>query len=280
MQPRRPRSALSLAFLLSLAACASAPGEPAAPAASASVAPAATAVTPPAASSSGATVSPASDPNAAFSAFSAKLLADILERSPTRATEAGEHRFDGRWPDLSAEGEAKDRAFAEGMKKQLASMPREALDEQNRVDRDLVANILDSWLFSIDELRELDWDPVLYTRTIGDGLDPLVTREFAPIEARMASLRERLDGVPALVLAAKKRLKNPPKVFTETAIQQNKGLIALCEGELAEHFAKVPAQKPALEAAAKKAALALHDLQTFFEKDLLARSDGDFRLGR
>lgn len=218
--------------------------------------------------------------DAAFSAFSAKFLADVLERSPTRATEAGEHRFDGRWPDLGVEGEAKDRAFIEAARKELATMPRDALGEQNRVDRDLIENILAEWLFSLDELREPTWDPVGYTRIIGDGLDPLITREFAPIEERMKSLQARLEGIPAIVATAKKRLDKPPRVFTETAIQQNKGLIALCESDLAETFAKVPAQKAGLEPAAKKAAAALRDLQTFFEKDLLPRSTGDFRLGR
>src|SRR5207344_2024743 len=41
-----------------------------------------------------------------------------------------------------------------------------------------------------------------------------------------------------------------------------------------------PAQKAALDAAAKGAAAALKDFQAFLEKDLLPRSDGDFRLGR
>jgi uncharacterized protein (DUF885 family) len=82
------------------------------------------------------------------------------------------------------------------------------------------------------------------------------------------------------VQIAKKRLTRPPRIYTETAIQQNQGLIGLCEHDLAEHFAKVPLQRAALEAAAKGAANALHDLQTFLEKDLLPRSDGDLRLGR
>jgi uncharacterized protein (DUF885 family) len=82
------------------------------------------------------------------------------------------------------------------------------------------------------------------------------------------------------VATAKHRLKRPPRIYTETAIQQNKGLVALVKSELAESFAKVPAQKAALEAAATGAAAALAELQVFLEKELLARSDGDFRLGR
>jgi len=41
-----------------------------------------------------------------------------------------------------------------------------------------------------------------------------------------------------------------------------------------------PAQKAALTAAAQGAAAALEDFQKFLEKELLPRSDGDFRLGR
>jgi uncharacterized protein (DUF885 family) len=96
----------------------------------------------------------------------------------------------------------------------------------------------------------------------------------------MKSLRGRLDGIPAIVAVAKKRLKDSPEVHTQTAIQQNAGLVELCEKGLAEHIAKVPAQKADLEASAKRAAAALKELQTFLEKDLLPRSKGDFRIGR
>jgi uncharacterized protein (DUF885 family) len=96
----------------------------------------------------------------------------------------------------------------------------------------------------------------------------------------MASLRGRLDGIPAIVAVARQRLGKPAKVATETAIQQNKGLIGLLESQLPAQFAAVPAQTAALTTAGKRAAAALHELQQFFETELLPRSDGSFRLGR
>jgi uncharacterized protein (DUF885 family) len=217
---------------------------------------------------------------AAFNAFAARFLSAYLERSPTRATEAGEHKHDGKWPDVSAEGEQKERSFVEASKKELAGIPTDKLDQQSRVDHALIENLLQYWLFSLDELHEWENNPLDYTRLIGDGIDPLITREFAPIEERMRSLKSRLSGVATIVAVAKQRLKKPPKVYTETAIQQNQGLISLCERDLSAHFEKVPAQKAELEAAAKAAAASLRDLQTFLEKELLPRSDGDFRIGR
>ncbi|APR81191.1 Hypothetical protein A7982_06538 [Minicystis rosea] len=231
-------------------------------------------------SANGGSMKSAESANAKLNAFATQFLGEYLEKNPTRATEAGEHRYDGRWPDMSENGEAEERRFVEQRLRDLAAIPAAELGPQESVDHALIENQLKYWLFAIDELKEAENDPVLYTRLVGDGLDPLVTREFDTIEHRMESLRSRLAGVPAIVQAAKQRLKLPPKIFTETAIQQNKGLVALCKTELAEHFAKVPAQKAALEAAAKDAAAALEDFQTFLEKELLARSDGDFRLGR
>lgn len=216
----------------------------------------------------------------AIQAFAARFLTEYLERNPTRATELGEHRHDGRWPDLSAEGEANERRALAQRLDELLAIPEASLSPQARVDRGLLENQIRYALFAVDELKEPENNPLLYTGLIGDGLDPLVTREFAPLPERLGYLRSRLEGVPGIVAAAKKRLRRPPRIFTETAIAQNTGYIELCEKELPTHFAKDKAQEPALRAAAQAAAAALKDFQAFLEKDLLPRSDGDFRLGR
>lgn len=223
----------------------------------------------------------AADAERALAAVSARVLEEHLRDEPVRATEAGDHRYDALWPDVSEQGEAARRRALEAALADLLAVPAGALGLQSRVDAAMIENQLRSALFAIDELREATWNPMVYTGLIGDGLDPLITRSFAPIEERMRSLGGRLAGVPALVRTAKLRLTAaPPRIHTETAIAQNQGLIALCKGELPARFAEVPAQKAELEAAAKAAAAALEDFQAFLEKDLLPRSDGDFRLGR
>jgi uncharacterized protein (DUF885 family) len=220
--------------------------------------------------------------DARLASFATRFLDEYLERNPTRATELGDHRYDGRWPDLSAEGEAIERRFVEARLKELQGIGDSELSVQARIDRGLLENQLRYWLFAIDELKGAETDPMLVTRLVGDGLDPLVTRSFGSIEQRMASLLSRLSGIPGIVAVAKKRLGRPPRIYTETAMQQNQGLITLCKHDLAEQglFTKAPAQKAALTAAAATAAAALEDYQAFLEKELLPRSDGDFRLGR
>ncbi|HEX8107200.1 MAG TPA: DUF885 domain-containing protein [Kofleriaceae bacterium] len=272
-----------LGLLLAVPACSSSPAHPPASAAApASGEPS----SPPAGSPQGATppaaqpVDPAASPDQAFAAFAQHFLDEMLRRSPTFATHAGDHRHDDRWPDVSVQGQATDRSFLEETRAALARLPRERLSEQNQIDAAILDERLRATLFSLEELKPYDTDPMAYVGLISNGIDPLVTREFGTRESRMASLAGRLDGIPAIVAVARQRLAHAAKVFTETAIQQNKGLIALVETQLPARFAEVPAQKDRLTAAAARAATALHDLQRFLETDLLPRSDGSFRLGR
>ena len=92
------------------------------------------------------------------------------------------------------------------------------------------------------------------------------------------SAKARLEQVPSVVAAAKANLKNPPKIYTETAIAQNKGTINLIKGDL-QMFIDEAGMKAELAPAQAKAIAALEDFGTWMEKDLLSRSNADFRLG-
>ena len=261
---------LAPSLIAAAVACSSAPAHPPAPPAEPA---------PPVAAEPVAAPKPPSA-DQTFDAFAQRFLDEYLKRSPSEATGIGDHRYDAAWPDMSVEGDAATRAWVEATRAELAKLPREGLSQQNQVDAAILDDQLRSRLFELDELKQRESDPTLYTGLISDGIDPLVTRSFGTKEARMESLKSRLGGVGAIVAAAKLRLGHPAKIWTEQAIQQNKGLIALVDKELPAMFAQVPAQTAALTAAAQEASLALHDLQKFLEGDLLKRSDGSFRIGR
>lgn len=217
----------------------------------------------------------------AFASLSARFLSRYLRLEPVRATELGDHTHDGAWPDASIEGEARFRAFITETRAELAKVPAADLSLERRIDHTILGEQLDAWQFSLDELRPRENDPLYYTGLVGDGIDPLLNRDFMPIAERSANLQKRLEGVPAVVAAARARLKESTRIHTETAIEQNKGLVALVDGGLADHLAKLtPAQRQGLEAAAKAAATSLRELGTYLEKELLPRSAASFRLGR
>jgi uncharacterized protein (DUF885 family) len=211
--------------------------------------------------------------------LSATLLGEYLRRDPVAATAAGEHRYDGAWPDLSAEADADLRRFLMETLRQLDEVPPGGLGAQAAVDRDIARNQLRYWLFSIDELREAEHNPLYYTRVLGDGLDPLLTRAFAPAPERARSLAARLGALPQVVAVGMKRLTGAPPLHTETAIQQNRGLIELCAHGLGEAEAAA-SDRAAFRAAAATAREALERFGVFLERELLPRSHQDFRLGR
>ncbi len=216
----------------------------------------------------------------AFERLASGFLARYLELNPSLATILGEHRHDARWPDLSAEGLRTERDFLVKTQEELGRIEVKSLGIQNRIDYAILSNQLGLALLVHDELRPTRNDPMYYSSLIGDGLDPLLSRNFAPFETRMASLRARLDSLAPIVKAAKTNLQHPSRVTTETAIQQNAGLIDLVKNRLADEFRKVPGQRLALEQAATNASAALVDFDRFLRSELLGRSDGDFRLGR
>ena len=218
--------------------------------------------------------------DAPLTAFMSRFLGEYLERRPIDATQMGDHRFDGKWPDVTKEGDKAFRDFAAAKLTELEAFKDEELSLQNRVDKDILRTQLQFVIFAIDELKDAETSPMFYTGMIGDGLDPLVSRNFTTLDERMKALLGRLRGVPAIVDTAKKRLQNPALVHTETAMTQNKGLVDLVQKDLVASFDKVPALKADLLDASKKAGAALEDFQKFLEKDLKARSKGDFRLGR
>src|SRR5262245_28915247 len=115
-------------------------------------------------------------PDQAFDAFAQRFLDSYLQRLPTLATHAGDHRYDATWPDISAAGDASMRKWIEETRGALAKLPRDGLSEQNQIDAAILDDALRFQLFSLDELVVRERDPVSYTTLISVGIDPLVTR--------------------------------------------------------------------------------------------------------
>jgi uncharacterized protein (DUF885 family) len=107
----------------------------------------------------------------------------------------------------------------------------------------------------------------------------LVARDFAPPEKRIPNLRQRMEKIPRVIAQAKTNLQHPPRVHTETAIEQTQGAVSLVREGLAPLLDQAPQLKKELAPLQEKTAAALEDYKKWLQNDLLPRSDGDFRLG-
>ena len=235
-----------------------------------------------------------------FQSLANLYITELIGMNPEWATSLGEHKYDNLLNDYSLAGVIKERAFTEKYLKELNKIPFDKLSKVNNVDARIMQHNLEYNLFQIDTLREYEWNPMRYNA--GSAINDLIARNFAPLKDRLISASNRLELIPNVVAAAKANLKNPPKIYTETAIQQNRGVINLIKNDLQMFIDEarnqddsmnpqtkaMPCNKTGLlcekeytelKSAQEKAIAALEDYGTWLEKDLLPRSNGDFRLG-
>jgi hypothetical protein len=72
-------------------------------------------------------------------------------------------------------------------------------------------------------IRPLAKDPDIYSSGITNDAYVMISRTFAPPEQRLKSLTARMKLMPGALAEARKNLDNPPRVYTEIAIDQVDG---------------------------------------------------------
>ena len=215
----------------------------------------------------------------AFQKIAHDYIEQYLQANPEDATELGDHRFDGELTDYSAEARAKDLATQKEFRDKLNAIDGSHLTGANSIDFRILKENIDYEIFRAEELKEPEWNPLVYMQSLANSLYLLVARDFAPAEKRIPSLRQRLEGIPRVIAQAKANLQHPPRVHTETAIEQTQGAINLVHEGLAPLLDAAPQKKKELAPLQEKTAAALGDYQKWLQNDLLPRSDGNFRLG-
>ena len=203
-----------------------------------------------------------------------------LASHPEDATELGDHRFDAELTDYSPDTLvrllARARQFREALKK---FDDFSQLTGANQVDVRILRDNIDNEIFELEELKEADWDPLVYNQSLANSLYLLVARAFDSPEKRIRNLRKRMEAIPTVIAQAQKNLQHPPRVYTETAIEQTQGAISLVREGLAPLLEQAPQMKKEVAPLQEKTARALEDYKKWLHDGLLPRSDGDFRIG-
>jgi uncharacterized protein (DUF885 family) len=210
------------------------------------------------------------------------ILAAWLLGSPVTATALGEHAHDGKWPDLSAAGLAADRQRIDDGLAQVHTLATGELSSDERIDLDVVRAELELQKFAHEVERPWQRDPSWYTATIGNGLEELVSREFAPLELRAAAVASRIEGLPILIEQARTNLVAPEALEPQTrvAIGQIEGIAQLLEQVIPERLVNAPKDVRDRIAKATTPALgAIRELQSELDQKVLPAAKGQWRLG-
>jgi hypothetical protein len=203
--------------------------------------------------------------------------------APTAATQIGYHQYDSQLEDLSRPAIDAEIAALKSFEQRIAAIQPDDSPASfvPRSDREIVLSNIRSQLLTLETIRPWEKNPDDYSSTCANAAFVLMERDFAPADDRLRSLIAREKQMPALIAAARANLKNPPRIFTEIAIEQLPGTVDFFKNDVPAAFAGV--KDPALKAEFAKTDAAvvatLNDYLGWIKSDLLARSNGDFRIG-
>jgi uncharacterized protein (DUF885 family) len=224
----------------------------------------------------------ASEKQAAWDKLADEYFEQIYFKfAPSAGTSAGLHLYDPLLEDYSRTGIDAEVAALHAFEKRVETMDPAGLGETRAADRELVLSNIRGALLTQETIRPWEKNPDTYSGGISNSVYVIMIRKFAPADDRLRSVIAREEKMPAVFVAARANLKNPPRIYTEIALEQLPGIISFFQNDVPAAFAT--AADPALKAEfAKSNAGVVADLQSYAEwlkSDLLLRSNGDFRIG-
>jgi uncharacterized protein (DUF885 family) len=201
--------------------------------------------------------------------------------APSAGTSAGLHQYDPLLEDYSRAGVDTEIAALHAFEKRVEAVNPAGLGEALAADRELVLSNIRGALLTLETIRPWEKNPDTYSGGISNSVYVIMIRKFSSPDDRLRSVVSREEKMPAVFAAARANLKNPPRIYTEIALEQLPGIISFFQNDVPAAFAG--ATDPALKAEfAKSNAAVIAGLQSYadwLKSDLLSRSNGDFRIG-
>ena len=236
----------------------------------------------------GAACAPAADQAADRAATSASLapfvdryLDGFAQRHPSIAAGNGLHDHDDRLDDFSAEAIAAEIATLKSAAAELAAFSDSSLTPDERVDKRILAGVIDGWLLEQETLENWKRNPMTYASALSDGVHNLMTMENDAAPVRMRRIIAKLAGVPALLQAARTNIVNPPRIFAERGLGMMRGASTMLTTDVPVAFAteKGTPLMDSLVSAATVASRAIDAYTADFEKTVLPTANGEWKVG-
>lgn len=218
--------------------------------------------------------------DAALAEFFGRYLTRHFEQQPLAATTLGDHHLDGQLDDISPAARGRwltlDRTT-------LAALPKavdyKKLSRDGQIDFEIFQHELRKDIWLTENTHPFEEDPRTYGNYLNDSVYLLLAQSTAPKETNIANSIARMKAFPGIIAAAKEMLTHPPRSVLETAIRQNRGAIGFYESDIYRYAGDTP-QLPTLKACAARVVEQLKSYQEFLENELMARANGEWRLGK
>jgi uncharacterized protein (DUF885 family) len=210
-----------------------------------------------------------------------EFMQSFFEFQPSAGTRAGFHQYDTRMESYDAGRVAKQVALYRKYEKRIEALDTKGWSRWALDDREMLLCFVRSRVFDLETQRGWRQNPDFYSSVLSDSTFLLMGRNFASPEVRLGALIARERQMPALLEEARTNLQNPPRIFTEIALEQLPGIIDFFRKDVPPAFSTVKDAKLQEEFAESNAGViaALGKYEAWMRSDLLPKSNGDFRLG-
>lgn len=221
----------------------------------------------------------------ALTAWLDDFFAEYYRRRPVNATFIGEHDHDHRLPDFSENGAGDYLAGVAGLLSRLDSLPPEPLSTIETIDRTLAADYLRTQTWELTSEHFHRGNPSFYTGEAVFGIIGLFLTDYAAFGERVSAAIDRMHAIPALLQQAKANVRRAPAAWTERAIREADGALALLGPQGLELLAHERAQAgerfdgAGLRAAADVAAAAFAEYRAYLSTDLIRRAGNGYAGG-
>lgn len=222
--------------------------------------------------------------NTDFDAFKQEFVDSLWVFYPAWATYSGYHAYDHVLKVPDAATYASQQAFLTRSMKKLQSFDISLLSTHNRTDYFMIRDRIEQMQWSHNVLQAHTWNPASYNP--GGLIYEILSYKKLPLEKRLDNMATWLKNVPAYYKAAEKNLTQPVLEYTQLAIEQAPGVLAMFKaiedslGKSAYSAQRSMLVKKDLQTARKAA----EDFYAFTEKTLLPLSKAEgarsFRLGK
>ena len=203
--------------------------------------------------------------------------------APSSGTSVGYHQYDAQLENYSRKSIDAEIALLKSFERRIEAIHPDTTpaDFVPRSDREIVLGNIRSQLLTLETIRPWEKNADNYSSTCANGAFTLMERKFAPADDRLRSLIAREKQMPALLAAARVNLQNPPRIYTEIAIEQLPGIINFFQHDVPLAFADAsdPALKSEFAQTNAEVIAGLTSYLSWLKTDLLPRSNGDFRIG-
>ena len=219
--------------------------------------------------------------NASFAALAHAFLTESWRLNPVSATALGIHAYDHLLPDMTPDGIGASNAVLRGLLESAEAVDPTTLTQVERIEREVILATLRRSVRDCAELREFERAPHVYTDIASRAIFPLISRNFAPHEERMVSVRDRLHLIPELLTTAQNNLSDEAAASScNIASRAATGAVRFLNTAIPPEAERVGgALGDEVLVASKEAAAALDGFGKF-ASDLETRTRGTFATGR